>query len=569
MTSRYGDAPFVLLLRSFFRRLFESDLLPDDFDLEDALSWIVPLFAAPAALVSLWLFPKYALIADIAPGQFVVLSRGDKVFFIGYSMAAVGLVTAASWQALFPDRRDAYVLGLVPVRASLVVAARVTALSLFVLGFAFAINVLSAVGFTLAAAGSGTLALATRHLFAHLTATVGASVFVFLSLAAVQGTCVVVLPTRLQRFASVAFQLVFVVALLQWLVFSPGILAELTGNEPSLLGEGLSAWLPPIWFLGVYEWLLGNDIGTGATAFSATVIAFIYAVGACGVGYRSMSHRAIQGVPSRGPRRSAFIDVLRRIVQWALLRDPVQRAIFEFTLQSFLRSRRHRLAFALYLGVGLSCVVGGFLGPMLRKETIDLSRPSVLLLSLPLVLSFFTVVGQRVMFALPTELGAGWIFRMTEADDKRNYATGVRKALLVLGVAPVALVTLPLYAALWGLLLAVAHTAFWCLMAAILSEAVLWMFCAVPFTRPYVPGRANFKLMWPLYLLAMTSYGYTASRLALWLLRDPTRWLTACTMLLGALVGLRLYRNLKLSRNGPLVFDDGAEPQLQRLGIAS
>lgn len=267
MTFRHRDGPFLVLLRSFVGRLFESDLLPEDFDLEDALSWIVPLFAAPPALLSLWLFPKYALIVDIAPEQFVALSRGDRLFFIGYSMAAVGLVTAMSWQALFPDRRDAYVLGLMPVRPSLVAAARVTALSLSVLGFASAINVLSAVGFTLAAAGSATWALAWRHLFAHLTATVGAAVFVFLFLAAVQGTSVVVLPIRIQRTALVVFQLVFVLALMQWLVFSPGILAELTGNEPVLLGEGPSAWLPPVWFLGVYEGLLGNDMGMGGGPF--------------------------------------------------------------------------------------------------------------------------------------------------------------------------------------------------------------------------------------------------------------------------------------------------------------
>lgn len=280
-----------------------------------------------------------------------------------------------------------------------------------------------------------------------------------------------------------------------------------------------------------------------------------------------MSRRAIEGALWRSPRRSALIDVPRRIVYWALLREPVQRAIFEFTLRSFLRSGRHRVALAFYVGIGLSFVVGGFLAPILRKESIDFSQPSVLLLSLPLVLSFFTVVGQRVLFTLPTEIGAGWIFRMTEADDKRDYMSGVRKAAFVLGVAPVAVITLPIYAALWGLLPAFAHTAFWCLMAAMLTEAVLWTFCVVPFTRSYVPGRANFKLMWPLYLLAMTSYGYTASHLALWLLRDPARWGAACAVLLGALVSLRMYRSLKLSRNGPFVFDDSLEPHVQRLGI--
>jgi hypothetical protein len=566
VTSR--DGPFLLLVRSFYGRLFESDLLPEDSDLADALSWIVPLFAAPAAMVSLWLFPKYALVADIAPEQFLVLSRGDRLFFIGYSMAAVGFVTSMAWQALFPDRRDAFVLGLAPVRPSVVVAARVTVVSTFVLGFASVINVFSAVIFAFASAGSATWTVAMRHFCAHLAATLGASLFVFLSLVALQATCVVVLPARVQRIASVGFQLVFVVTLLQWVIFSPGILARLTGNEPNLLGSGPGGMLPPVWFLGVYEALLGNDVGIRATAISATALAFVASVCAYGVAYRISSHRVIEGAPGRS-RKSGFFDVPRRMLYGALLRDPLERAVFEFTLQSFSRSQRHRLAFVLYVGIGLSFIVGGFLGPILRQESIDLSRPDVALLSLPLVLSFFTVLGLRVLFGLPTELEAGWIFRMTEADDKRSYLSGVRKALLVLGVAPIAIVFLPLYAAHWGLPLAVAHTGFWCLVAAILTEAVLWTFRVVPFTRPYVPGRANLKLMWPLYLLTMTVYTYAASLLAYWILLDRARWLVTCTALVAAVVGLRVYRSLEVSGSGPLVFDDDAEREVQRLGIAS
>jgi len=276
----------------------------------------------------------------------------------------------------------------------------------------------------------------------------------------------------------------------------------------------------------------------------------------------------IEGAPGSS-RKSGFFEAPRRVLYRALLRDPLERAIFEFTLQSFSRSQRHRLAFVLYVGVGLSFIAGGFLGPILRHESIDLSRPSVALLVLPLVLSFFTVVGLRVLFALPTELEAGWIFRMTEADDKRRYVNGVRKALLALGVAPIAVVFLPLYALRWGLPLAVAHTGFWCLMAAILTEAVLWTFRVVPFTRPYVPGGANLKLMWPLYLLAMTGYSYTASRVAYWILLDPARWLVTCTALAAALVGLRVYRSIEVSGSSPLAFEDDAEREVQRLGIAS
>lgn len=565
------DEPFFVLVPSFFRRIVENDLVPEDLDLSDALSWVVPLFAAPPAVVALWLLPKYSLMADLASDQFAVLSRGDKLFFIGYSMAVVGFVTALLWERLFPDRRDAFILGVLPLRGWTVAGARFVAFALFLLGFVLAINLLAALGFVAAAAGSGTLIDGARYLVAHLTATVGGGIFAFLTLTTIQAACLLILPERAQRAVSIAVQLAFIVTLMQWLVFSPGILAKLTGDEPLLLGSGLSAWAPPVWFLGLYEACLGTDEALLKAMAARGVFATLLALGTtallCALGYRRLSRRALQPDGTRAAATRRYAELRERIAS-ALIRDPVERAVFGFTVKSFLRSRRHRLALSLYVGMGLSFIVGGFLGPTLRDEAIVLAEPSVVLLSLPLVLSFFTLVGQRVLFTLPTELGAAWIFRMTEARDRRPYAAGARKAALVLGLGPILVLTFPLYAALWGTALAAEHTAFWLLMALILSELLLITFHSVPYTSPYVPGKANVKLLWPVYLLAMSIYAYTASRLAVWLLRDPTRWTVACTLLLTALAGLRVYRSLTTSRE-PLVFETAPEPEVQRLGIAS
>jgi hypothetical protein len=68
---------FHVLFRSFLRRLLDNDLVPEGADVGDALYWLVPMFAAPTALIGLRLFPKYALIADIAPESFAALSLPD------------------------------------------------------------------------------------------------------------------------------------------------------------------------------------------------------------------------------------------------------------------------------------------------------------------------------------------------------------------------------------------------------------------------------------------------------------------------------------------------------------
>jgi len=156
---------------------------------------------------------------------------------------------------------------------------------------------------------------------------------------------------------------------------------------------------------------------------------------------------------------------------------------------------------------------------------------------------------------------------MTEGDDKRPYVGGVRKAMLLLGAAPIALVTWPAYWVLWGPWIAAGHTLFWLLLAAFLTELLLTTFHKVPFTCSYVPGRANVKLFWPAYALAVTTYAYASARLELWLFENPTRWAAACSVALAAAAALMTYRRFTLRVPPPLIYDEPVEPAVQVLHL--
>ena len=135
------------------------------------------------------------------------------------------------------------------------------------------------------------------------------------------------------------------------------------------------------------------------------------------------------------------------------MRHPVEQAIVAFAARSLARSRPHRLLVAAYCGLGLAFVIGSFLSPVtgIAENAVSesLSTPSVRLLSIPFVLSFFILVALRVLFTVPTEIDANRVFRMTEdrrqgrvpqrvaksdvaarrAADRRRDAAGLRLAL--------------------------------------------------------------------------------------------------------------------------------------------
>ena len=43
---------------------------------------------------------------------------------------------------------------------------------------------------------------------------------------------------------------------------------------------------------------------------------------------------------------------------------------------------------------------------------------------------------MRVIFPIPAELRANWIFQVTEGEHRKECLSGVRKAMVVLAVAP-------------------------------------------------------------------------------------------------------------------------------------
>ena len=581
---------FRVLFRTFLRGLFENDLVPETVDLRQSALWLAAVFMIPPAVFTFLLSLSYG--SWMTYEELALRAVPQKLYFIGYSMAAVGFVTVLVWDKLFPDRRDAIVLGGLPIRPRTIVFARLAALVAVVAGFAIVVNLPGTVLFSLVAGGYLPLEAFLRYPVAHFVATVSAGILVFLALAALQACIALALPERLLRRVSMLAQLLFVIVLIEWLVFSPGLLVRLAAIDPAATSEALAAadnpyrfvgltssragiWLPPVWFLGIYEVIWGFD----PEAFRRLAAAGLLALGitlsiaalAYGAAFRRVVKHALETPPDAARRAGPVSRTATRLAGATILRHPVEHAIVAFAARSLARSRRHRLLVAAYVGLGLAFVVGSFLSPVtgIAENALreSLSAPSARLLSIPLVLSFFVLAALRVLFAVPTELRANRIFRMTEIDDKAAYLNGSRKALWLLGALPIAGVTFPVYAAWWGPVPALQHTAFWLLMSGCLTELLLCRFHKMPFACSYVPGKANVKYLWPVYALALTAYAWWTARLELWLLADPVRWSIGCATLGTCLALAIACRRRAPGSSKPLTYEEEVDEAVQVLGV--
>lgn len=560
---------FRELTRHFFSRFFDNDLVSLDADMRSTVVNILAILAAPGMLLPFLFLSKYVRLQDEPLYVRDLASLGEKEFFICFSMTVMGLVTVVEWDMLFPDRRDYANLTPLPIRLGTMFGAKLAALLGFLTIFSLAINAFSPVMFPAVVIQKGSLAALAAFARCHVLAVLAANTFVFFSCVAVQGLLMNLLGYRAFRRVSPYVQFALVSALIAMFLVSARVASQL---QPYHAANPAAVYaFPPLWFLGLYQTELGwtnpvfRDLATSArlAAGWATVAAFAAYL----LSYKRHVKRSIESADTFSAEPSAAELIMGRLLDRFILRDCLQQASFYFIWKTLVRSRRHKLFFAAYAAAGCALVFEGLAVLVARGGNSWMHHPIPELLPAPLVLSFFILVGMRHVFAVPAELRANWMFRVCDRGEARRCLAGVRKAMIVLGVIPLFALLLPLHVVLWGWRPAALHILFGTVVSLLLVEALLVNFEKFPFACSYLPGKANLKVSWPLYLFSFTTYISVMLTLEYWMLSRPVRFLWLAAVALAVLGALAVYRRRVIGHELALVYDEQPEPLVRTLNL--
>jgi hypothetical protein len=500
------DARFKVLWRVFVEQFAANESATSDMQMRRAIIGVITFLVTPGLFLMFRTMSGYELMVMIAryrntPQIIETFLAQMAVSFVSYSMISTGLLTVFIWDTLVFDKRDAMVLGPLPLRGLTIVGAKLAALATFLVGTALAVNVVSGVSF-----GWVTGVLEGRilqHLAAHLSGTVGGAVFMFCTLVVVRGLLVLFVSSHAAATAGSLLQFLFLSAVLCFMMV------------PTATG----LVLPPIsWFAALFEWIRGSRApavpGFAQYALIVLPASIVGAIAVTFAGYWKQMRAAL--APSA--RVAATARVRRRLAALITGRDRVARATSDFVLTTLARSRVQQapIATAAALGVaiiGLALVTrdGGF---------AELRVPRTVVLWIPIVIGYWVVVGLRASFVLPTELKAAWMFRVHLQLPSISCWSGVRAAMLAYAIGPAlfvnALVVLPLV----GWRIGAIHALVITLAIAIAAQFASLLVEGVPFTRAYPPGHARLKTRWHLYLIGMWAIAYLPVRLELRVLND-------------------------------------------------
>ena len=248
--------PDFELLRHFIRRFFDSDLVvPDQWT--DLLIKNCPFVALSFFLLTSPLYHKYKHFSSLPkPEPYRQVAHADELWLITASMSLIGLLTAVKWQSLFPDFRDYQTLGVMPLRPRQIFQAKFLALSAVASASAIIIAAVPSVMFPILSAGRWqTNASVAMHILVHGAVSGLACLFVFFALAACQGVLLNLVSAK--RFSSFAayVQGALVALMLALFIGSFSIDSKV---ERWAINPDHSQWLPPAWFLGLYQTFLGD-----------------------------------------------------------------------------------------------------------------------------------------------------------------------------------------------------------------------------------------------------------------------------------------------------------------------
>jgi predicted permease len=500
------------LTRTFFGRFFESDLTAGSDDLRGSIFYLLAFLAAPgiAAPFFIGLGSSYqtpgvagwgwSMIArQLGPEALRLVSLNDKALYLGVSLVVSGVVSVIAWSSLLPDRRDALILGALPVRGRTIVAARLLALTAFLVVIALAMHTLASVSFAIFLSPGSGFAFFLRNIAAHFASACAASLFVLFLVTAVQGVALATVGPRWFARVSPLLQMTFAVVIIAGLCFVPALVQAARPTfqpgapEPSLLLR----LAPPFWFLGIYETILGTTnplshhfavVGWSGLGAAAALTCLTYPLA-----YRRLLRSAVDRVDATASRR-ALIDWLSRV----LSREPDVRAVVQLVLTTCARVDRHRFALAAAVGAGVAWGAPGWLAFARAPH----APPSTLVLAVPFSILLFTLVGLRIAAALPADLRASWIID-PDLLSWRTARLGLERVLIAIGVAPIVLVSSLVCWRLWGRPAALFHVVLLSNVGLILVQALLWRMRGVPCAHPWTPRAGRLRTRWPLYVAAL------------------------------------------------------------------
>jgi hypothetical protein len=574
---RLSRRPFVRLVRHCVDRIFSGSEGVEPGELDLSIATILALLATPGAFVALFCMDHYGSLLLFLRGQQIRFdpyteSVGDEYFFIVLAMVVAGAVAVWKWDRLVPDRRDYSNLAPLPISSRRIFLANLAALLVLAVVLSLDVNAVSSFLFPLVVCAQQTSHVFGLFLATHAVTIVAASAFGFLAVFALLGILMALLPYRVFRMASIYARCAIVFLLMALLTTSFSV-----PRKMQHLRNVSHAWVqlpPPAWFLGLCQILRGQRDPVMTSLSGAAIVgllgALLLSLAAYSLCYVRCFAQSAETTANLSAGRAARASVVFRLLDAVFLRSPFQRACYRFAFRTILRSEEQAFALGGFVSLGIVIASQTLLPVVDKKPSISTSSavPSAEVLSVPLIVGFFLILGLWSVCAIPAPLRANWVFRFHINSGSHECVPLARKIALTFVAPALVAVCLPVYSHFWGLRVGVIHTvlvAVWCVL---LIEGLLVRFRKIPFTCS-LPKFKSHAIASGL-LLALGYFAFTSLTATVegWALAEPLWFVLLIAVVLGVSVALYRWRKTMMESERRIIFEEQSVTVVEALNLS-
>ena len=569
----YRERPFWRLVEQFVERIFRGGGDTDAEGVDLGVGLVLTLLAMPGGFVSVLLFDKYGSLLQWLRGQLnvdtLLISLPDEYFFIVLSMTVTGAVAVWRWDAMFPDRRDYMNLTHLPISSRTILFANLVAVLFLAALLAIDVNGASCVLFPMVvSAAQGTLPFFLKFAALHAAAVVLASVFAFFAVFSILGTLMALLPpTLFRRVSSYArgIVVVYLVTLLCTSFAVPDMLRRATAAAPPW-----SFFFPSAWFVSACQ-LLRNRANPAMAELARLSLpglagVIVVAIGAYATGYRrhfvKIAEIADNAVTLHRPKFS--FSLLDKV----LLSTPFLRGCFRFVTKTLMRSEAHRLVLTGVSGLALvlasQALMNAFQGtPSWREAALT---PDAL--SIPFIITFLLIIGLRVVFEIPVEIRANWVFQLLLDADGQESEPLARRIILTAILPWVLAGTFAAYFYLEGLAIASLHTVLLLVWSVLLTNILLIRFCKLPFTCSLPVFKQHSIVILISFCFGYLIYAGSTPEFEAAALREPLRMLELLPLVLVGWYVPRHFAKSAIEIERRMIFEESAPRTVEGLRLS-
>jgi hypothetical protein len=561
------------LANVFFGRLFENDMFSSSAAASASVTWLLALVATPGVMVSASqiFFWAHIRATGVRLDDPLIADRAlltSQAFHIDFAMAVSGIVTMLVWGSLTPDRRDALVLGPLPITDREQAHGRLLALLKFFSFFIVAVAVPTAVAFNFVSLAADNVLGLPAHLLGHVLAVTLAGGSVFFLLLNTQLILAALFGPRAIRFVTLPLQLAALVGMI-------AALASAEGFAAAMLTEGSATaanvmWNPAAWFVGLYRWVAGDERAIFTALAARGAIAGLGIIALALVLYPLAYGRCLRNViasegRTMGATSRGWATMAARLLR-PLLPTPLQRGLAAFMLATLGRSHTHRFLIGMYGGIAFLLALP--IASRLFLEPTTAFRQSGWFVA-PLGVVFWMVCGVRVATMMPVEPVANWVFRLTEPVDKCRMLTTVVTVMAFVTCVPVAAIFATVLLAMGQERMAGTVFVIVVLAGLCLIELLTITMKTVPFTCTYLPGQLKLRLYWAFYFILWLTFVTRLSGWGVWALQNNQHLVRVSLVLILIWAALRSWHLLRARKILAFVYDEQEPAGITSMDIAT